>query len=162
MTDNEIIKALEYCYGHNAGDAPCGDCPRFNHPDGCVHARDAIDIINRQKAEISELQHRNSELEIELKAMRGAANSYKAEVERLEGNLKFVRGTVERMKKYDEERDIRLHARLTETARAEAIKEFAQDLKEALYFTEFGTPVVDVSDIDDFVKEMVGDDNAKT
>lgn len=66
MTDNEIVKALEYCYGHNAGDAPCGDCPRFNHPDGCVHARDALDIINRQKAEISELQHKNSELEAEL------------------------------------------------------------------------------------------------
>ena len=57
LTDNEIIKALEYCYGHNVGDAPCGDCPRFNHPDGCVHARDALDIINRQKAEIERLNN---------------------------------------------------------------------------------------------------------
>ena len=42
---------------------------------------DALALINRQKAEIDELQRRNSELDIELKAMRGAANSYKAEVD---------------------------------------------------------------------------------
>lgn len=46
-----------------------------------------IDILIRKKEtlkdEIAELQHKNSELEIELKAMRGAANSYKAEIERL-------------------------------------------------------------------------------
>ena len=39
--------------------------------------------IKELKAEIDELQHKNSDLEIELKAMRGAANSYKAEAERL-------------------------------------------------------------------------------
>ncbi len=36
---------------------------------------------------------------------------------------------IRRLKKYDEERDIRLHAKLTATARAEAIKEFAERLK---------------------------------
>lgn len=56
---------------------------------------DIDDLINRQKAEIEALiagqetlqKYRDEEinrLEIELKAMRGAANSYKAEVERLQ------------------------------------------------------------------------------
>lgn len=41
--------------------------------------------------------------------------------------------------------------------KSEAIQEFAERLKEALYRTEFGTPVVDVEDIDNLVKGMVGD-----
>lgn len=40
------------------------------------------------EVEIVELQRKNSDLEIELKAMRGAANSYKAEVERLRKGIK--------------------------------------------------------------------------
>lgn len=40
---------------------------------------------------------------------------------------------VNRLKKYDEERDIRLHARLTETARAEAITEFVERVKEKIH-----------------------------
>ncbi len=43
-----------------------------------------VEKITGLEAEIAELQRKNSELEIELKAMRGAANSYKAEVERYE------------------------------------------------------------------------------
>ena len=63
---------------------------------------------------------------------------------------------IERLKKYDEERDIRLHARLTEQARAEAIKEFAERLKaEKFPHTDFGE-LVYVEDIDNLVKEMVG------
>ena len=40
------------------------------------------------EVEIVELQRKNSDLEIELKAMRCAANSYKAEVERLRKGIK--------------------------------------------------------------------------
>ena len=40
------------------------------------------------EVEIVELQRKNSDLEIELKAMRGTANSYKAEVERLRKGIK--------------------------------------------------------------------------
>lgn len=45
-------------------------------------------------------------------------------------------GQVERLKKYDEERDIRLHARLIETAKVEAIKAFVDRLKEEVTFFE--------------------------
>ena len=43
--------------------------------------------------------------------------------------LKKQQAEINRLKKYDEERDIRLHARLIATAKAEAIKEFAERLK---------------------------------
>ena len=63
MTDNEIIKALsEMLYAGNScvtckydngrGDDRCGFC-------GCKIARSAVDLINRQKAEIEMLQAEN-------------------------------------------------------------------------------------------------------
>ena len=68
MNDNEIInnfKILVYDFRGNCG----------------VKTYEVLkatfDLINRQKAEIEKLN-------IELKAMRGSANFYKAEVERLE------------------------------------------------------------------------------
>jgi predicted RNase H-like nuclease (RuvC/YqgF family) len=80
MTDNEIVKALECCHQVNG----CDRCPLHSYSAECeILNTYALDLIKRQKAEIEKLQHENSELEIELKAMRGAANSYKAEVERL-------------------------------------------------------------------------------
>ena len=106
MNDNEIIKALEMC--GNIVVSSCKECSfHISYNANCVKQvmRNALDLITRQKAElkqkdteidilirkketlkdeVSELQHKNSELEIELKAMRGAANSYKAEVKRLQ------------------------------------------------------------------------------
>ena len=55
MTDNEIVKALEYCFDNTNVD--CGKCV-YNECDGnCVDGmiKDALDIINRQKAEIERL-----------------------------------------------------------------------------------------------------------
>lgn len=67
IPENNVKKALECLAGG-----------------GVTLAEEALDLINRKDAEIAELQRKNIELEIELKAMRGAANSYKAEVERLQ------------------------------------------------------------------------------
>lgn len=67
---------------------------------------------------------------------------------------------VNRLKKYDEERDIRLHARLTATAKAEVIKEFAERLKEKSEYIdtdEFWCDLVTTEDIDNLAKEMVGE-----
>lgn len=76
MSDEEIIKILKYCEGED-GISYCNNCPLYEY-DNCVHfmSQMAREFINRYKAE-------NEKLNIELKAMRGAANSYKAEVERL-------------------------------------------------------------------------------
>ena len=80
------------------------------------------------------------------------------EIERLESK-------VNRLKQYDEERDIRLHARLTETARAESIKEFAERLKEKANYEEIWTGeeeyvfhTVEFDDIDNLVKEIIGEE----
>ena len=58
MTDNEIIKAMEYCY---ANENHCRICP-YMQKDQCivVRTKDALDLINRQKAEIEALKLINS------------------------------------------------------------------------------------------------------
>lgn len=60
---------------------------------------------------------------------------------------------IERLKRYDEERDVRLHARLTETARAEAIKEFAERLKQTRVDFD-GIEMVAVGNIDTILEQM--------
>lgn len=65
MTDEDIIKALE----------------RMSEEDSDGFSSDILNFITRLKSE-------NKNLNIELKAMRGAANSYKAEVERLQKRRK--------------------------------------------------------------------------
>ena len=65
MTDKNIIKALECCINDD-----CDNCPdTFGN---CEHnaMRNALNLINRQKAEIERLK-------IENQSLRGAANSYK-------------------------------------------------------------------------------------
>ena len=56
MTDNEIIKALDFCEGYN-GVSFCNDCPLFDK-DNCEHilSHEAYNLINRQKAEIENLK----------------------------------------------------------------------------------------------------------
>ena len=57
MTDNEIIKALECCLkGCNA--EGCDDCPLYEKVEDCEIEIPiiALDLINRQKAEIEKLQ----------------------------------------------------------------------------------------------------------
>ena len=80
MTDDEIKKALECCV-----EGKCQLCSLYdndtiadNCPTGLLKL--CLDLINRQQAEIERLK-------IELQAMRNAANSYKAENERLLQNL---------------------------------------------------------------------------
>ena len=58
MTDNDIIKALECCTVCSSIET-CGRCPYAECPTrkGCVGemVKDALDLINRQKAEIERL-----------------------------------------------------------------------------------------------------------
>lgn len=53
MTDNEIIKGLESC----GNGTTCKQCPYFTTSAKCVNdlCKDALDLINRQKAEIEKL-----------------------------------------------------------------------------------------------------------
>ena len=107
MTDNEIIKALE-CIASDK-DVLCKGCSYNKYYLNRCHkenAKDALDLINRQKAEIERLEDVN--------------------------------------------------IRLT---KAEAIKEFAERLKEKAYRPN-PYPYIEIltkEDIDNHVKEMVGD-----
>lgn len=56
MTDEQIIKALERC----STTYNCGDCPYYCDAEDCPDPlmNDALDLINRQKARIKELEER--------------------------------------------------------------------------------------------------------
>lgn len=64
MTDNEIIKALRCC-SRTDKTVWCPDCPLFGREEtDCLpqKAKAALDLINRQKAEIEELRADNNYL----------------------------------------------------------------------------------------------------
>jgi DNA repair exonuclease SbcCD ATPase subunit len=171
MTDAEIIKALEYCKNQGFV-SKCCEC-RYKNSSGCVELliTDALDLINRQKAEIERL---NTALDMAMKFHSEAADerdSANAEIERLETEYESV---------YEQARaDILGNMAdggtschwCIEQHKAEAIKEFAERLKAECRqdryaiqtSTKFGVVdkqylrVVDESDIDNLVKEMVGD-----
>ena len=118
MTESEIMKALECCSTGLAKD--CAICP---HESNCLKVSLeglALDLINRKNAENEDLQKQIS--------------IFKKLLDKAEAKIHMY-------KHYDEERDIRLHSRLTETARAEAIKEFAERVK-----TEFEDSKYKVND----------------
>ena len=127
MRDNEIIKAIECCLSDEP--MPCQQhCPFVEKCRGgeCLDTY-AIDLFNRQKAEIENYRHNNQKLVVE--------------------NLQMIK-SIKHLK-------------------AEAIKEFAERLKDksskislvcsgALVKTDY---TIAGTDLDNLVKEMVGDHN---
>lgn len=132
MTDNEIIKTLECLCG--GGDS-CTEC--------AYHKKYRFDECRKQVAKdtlglVKRQQAEIERLKIENQSLRGAANSYKLH--------------------YNE-------------ARNEAVKEFVERLKKIIRldddcqydcvncYYECGDYVID---IDNLVKEMVGEENGKS
>ena len=123
MTDNEIIKALECC--------KCDDCDNCPNDFGNCYANlagYALDLINRQKAEI----------------------------ERLVGVIDKTDAAY--FQKVDE----------VKRAKAEAVKEFAERLKDrkSVFYVDSpygdyfdGISAVSIGEINALIKEMVGDNN---
>lgn len=129
------------------------------------------DLINRKNAKIEELQIKNEHLagfvdvaykEIEKNAIIARAEA-KAENERLEYTLAGVMHSVDKwldgdeLKQDEVNRAITMREktlRIVETARAEAIKEFAERVKAEQQYDLCGDDVVDVNDIDKIAKEM--------
>ena len=110
MTDNEIIKALECCRDNSR----CYTCPRLGM-NCCMNLlmRNALDLINSQKAE-------NERLEKELMKC-------KLEKEMLYQNVEEIK--------------------------SEAIKKFAEELKNYFSISECYLDIINI--IDNFVKEMM-------
>ena len=167
MTD-EQIKALECCNGDDCETCMALKYCDYMHP-GAL-ARSSLDIINRQKAKIERLN-------IELKAMRGAANSYKAEIERLKDKIFVLENDLEKAENLSDalgnDVDIKLNhiydlEENLKKAKSEAIKECLARVKNYIktHCNPYGKPDFDYDTsiaimryIDNLVKEMVGENN---
>lgn len=131
MNDNDIIKALGFC---ESPDCECTSlCPMFYNGTNCISDcrgelhKNALDLINRQKAEIERLTKDN---------------------ERVIKNWHILD---ERTK----ERYADLYEQAKGVVKADAIKEFATTLIEDSKRFFVSTPFIE--HIDDLAKEMTGD-----
>ena len=140
MTDKDIIKALECCA--SVDDGCLTDCPLYDGDDSCFSTllKPILDLINRQQAEIEKLQDRYNRL---------CKHTEKIE---------FELGEKELDNSWFNNPNTHLIAPVTRKIKAEAIKEFAERLKgkicDSFGFVRHGKGDID---IDNLVKEMVGD-----
>ena len=156
MTDNEIIKALRECTnnGYNSEDGTCRRCPLQDFspaPEECMTEllRNALNLINRQKAEIKALRMDNQQLQSDIINANMNADHALAEIERLTAERDVMHQDVIAAEEY---------AWQCKTAKAEAYKEFAERVKLEFYY-EFDEliPSIMADKIDNLAKEMAGD-----
>ena len=135
MTDNEIIKALECCT-KTEFISDCAKCEMFAFDCKDILIENALDLINRQKAEVERLEDKIFVLENDLEKAENLSDALENDVDI---KLNYIYDLEEKLKK----------------AKSEAIKEFAERLKEKLQWdVEFDNKLVFESDIDNLVKEM--------
>lgn len=132
MTDKEIINQWK----HERELAECV-CSYFVDQVELSLVNETIDLINRQQAENKELAEAIHNLTIEKDALFDKAEELKAKIERLQKLL-------------DDKCD-----RCIARDKSEAIKEFASRLKYGVP-QEYG--VISCYDVDNLVKEMVGEE----
>ena len=142
FTDEEIVKAVECC---SEPCCVCEECPLYCVGANCssfeLH-RYALDLINRQKTEIEELN-------IQLRELWNIASLYKAEGEKQEGYNKNL---------------LTANTALSNeilSAKAKAYKEFADRLKRSTVTAVIGNEIYDVATskgVDNLLEEMVGEE----
>lgn len=136
MTDNDIVKALECCI--------CDECKSCPHDEetACVENlhQEAIDLINRQKAEIKSITEKFNCQQTVYTDLSKIIKDKNAVKERLEANLKEAFAEIEALKQ------INLHCK------SEAFKEFAKFLVDK---AENG--IISIVDLPDYVREKVGE-----
>ena len=151
LTDNEIIKALECCSkAANFNDCEKLQCPLYRECKIGHKSMEetiipyALDLINRQKAEIERLTY-----ELECLLCHATGNKLSEHT--------YPLGTMENcVDEYIDE--------CCEEAKAEAYKEFAERLKaKSVSLYKNGEEIVSAipitkEDVDNLVKEMVGED----
>ncbi len=82
MTDNEIVKALECCSKSNTDEHYCEDCPCRTIKYCASHISiNALDLINRQKADNKKLLKECYELHKDANRLKEENASQKAEIE---------------------------------------------------------------------------------
>ena len=160
MTDNEIIKALECCMDKSI--MSCQECPiRMEcHNYETDIKKEALDLINRQKAEIEFLKNELSNIEFLNKELEIDKKDLKAEIERLEKENQLLldnhpanthrncviiyNGIIYTKTLYD-------YAKFLTDVSNEAVKEFALELKRIPRMWVYK------NEIDNLLKEMVGE-----
>ena len=156
MTDNEIIKTLQ----------EMADYPH-NYEEG-QDLQNALDLINRLQAQNKDLAETVHNLTLEKDALFDKAEELKVEVERLQNILICFMDALGKVRKVDDIDEISLIPLMSELnkqyraeLKAEAYKEFAERLKEKSDSRfDYSELVFEISeeDIDNLVKEMVGDE----
>lgn len=171
FTEEEVIKALKCCR-----EKDCGDCPLCEYPQSICEwdALDyALDLINRQKAEISALTSAVDNSTQEFLKLHDTYQEQKEEIAMKNAEInaysiakkfdaEYFNADIKKLEKENAELRMENHILATEYAervRAEAIKEFADRLKERAYTSSDWShgehpQVVECDDIDDLVEEM--------
>ena len=124
MTDNEIVKALEYCFTNDWNRTKCDKCKFYTGTTQCVEdlKSASIYLIKRQQAGIERLKCEMGKL-----LPKDCAYTVQMEVSN----------------------------KLETQIRAEAVREFAERLKEKK--RELDRFILYDEDIDNLAKEMAGD-----
>lgn len=141
MTDEQIIKASEYC----STDVRQNTCPKCafykKHRCSTLMLNAVSDLINRQQTKIEALQTDNKQLQ--------------SDVINANQNWEHIKGLWEREKEKVEiaKQKVIYACKMLKAAKSEAIKEFAEKLKKRFYLSA-GRCVVDVYHIDNLVKEI--------
>lgn len=139
FTDEEIIKALEYC---NAGRTDCDKCvvkrKCESYPFHSAVAEYAIDLINRQKSEIERLKTENK-IYIQANQVIGYQRDQRdKEIDELQKQIDGL--------------DVRENK-----IKSEAYKEFAGKLKKET-LSDRGYDILQQGTIENILKEMVGEE----
>ena len=145
-TDDEVIRALECC----AGTTECCKCPLIDE-DSCTYRNInyALDLINRQRANIKALEMDNAQLQSDI--INANQNS-----DHIKGLWEAEKEKVEKAKQ-----KVVNVCKMLKNARAEAIEDFAEMAKARAYqSTDWShgvhPMVVEVDDIDELVEEIAG------
>lgn len=184
MTDKEIIKALECCANYEKKE-DCIGCPIRSECEQNVLEKYSLELITRQQAEIEQLTgnlnfvrgtvkrqlaeidrlqtalfKKEDTMQIIAKEKQqyfDELQTAKSEIERLntENNKNFDKWNIleERTKK----RYAELYQEAKSVIRAEAVKEFVERLKDKSLTKWDYHDAVDIEEIDNLIKEMVGD-----
>lgn len=171
MKDSDIIKALECCTKGNTSDV-CVDCP-LRTTDICTEEENGVlkltlDHINRQKAEI-EMLH------TVIKNEQDATRMWHGQAELNADEIIKLQAEIDRLKKFNKEyrfcnllgeslvftKTLEDYNNMRKGLKAEAIKEFADRLKNATLPIQIGGKhnydVISKQGIDHILKEMVGE-----
>ena len=154
MTDNEIIKALKYCK-RSVGAILCtSNCPMYRECASEDPMEDicglALDLINRQKAEIEKLNKDCEDViyKLEYLLCNATGNKFSKYTYPIGDMVSYVNDYIQDCCNEAVEE-------AKEAVKSEAIKEFAKQVKMAFYY-EFDEliPSIMADKIDNLVEEM--------